>query len=185
MDNENSGKEERIRILNENEKQMLFSSISDSRDFILVKILYETGCTLQAVCKIKVDDFEFIKCKVKIFLNESNILGRECFLSTKLCSEVKLYIKKMKMKDDDYLFSTRQSESMTPKRVSQIIEYYLNRIGVHDKTGKCIRYTHIVDAYKNKVSIEQIEKQVGIKKPRLVQICGSVKTDNNAYDNFF
>jgi len=80
----------------------------------------------------------------------------------------------LKAQAGTYLFATRQTATITPKRIQQILKPYLTRIHTGKVTPHVLRYTHIIHAYRQGVSIQAISSQTGLTPVRVAQIVATV-----------
>lgn len=139
--------------LNENIVHTLVETLQNTRDKILVQLLYETSRKIQEVCDIKVKD---VKENFVSFDNKINI-------SKKLSKSILGYIKKNSLEKSDYLFSSRQSERITTKRARQIIQKISNEILGYSINPEDIRKISI----KEKLScdsVNKVKKEAGLKR---------------------
>lgn len=168
----------RADYLTGEELHKLINSIEDSRDRLIVKLLFELGCTQKELVNIRVRDVDFKRFSVNIHKkNTRNNHERPSFISINLSNEITNYLKLQKRleKKAAYLLQTRQSSKMTPRRIRQIIKCYTTRIGLEGKSHpQVIRYTHLIHAYKKRIPLSAIEDQVGLKKARLIQIISGI-----------
>ncbi len=153
----------------------LIDSVTDARDRLMIRIIYETGCTVTELVNIKVSD---------ILGHAIRIEERFSQISGKLSRDIADYVLGNRLGKESFLIKTRQNFSMSEKRVSQIIEEYghkiLNaRIRPHD-----LRNLHIVHAYTNGVFIESISKQLGLTAFRVFQIINTKKVTRHNYTEF-
>lgn len=86
----------------------------------------------------------------------------------------------------EYLLSSRQSQKLTTKRVRQLVQSYCALVGIKDAGPQVLRYTHIVHAYLKKIPIDAIQRQVGLKRSRAIEIFSKLKlkTEKDAYEAF-
>lgn len=172
-----------IKYLAEEDIVNLVSTISSTRDRLILLILYETGCSITELTNIKLRDIK--TNKKELIINHSVRTGekRTTKISNRLSKTIKEFLKKTNQKNNsNHLFTTRQSSTITPKRVQQILgQYTIKKIKV---TPQIIRYTHIAHAYKNGVSINEITKQVGLKRSRTIEIFSQLKSHGSTYDKF-
>jgi len=116
------------------------------RDYLLIRILREVGCTVSELVNIKVED---------IYTN-SIIVGkqrRHIEISIGLREEIKNYLKKS---SSEFLFSTRQSPKLEVRRVQQIVKKYLGT-----KPSK-IRNARIIEITEEK-GIKKAKNIFGLK----------------------
>jgi integrase/recombinase XerD len=155
------------------------------RDDLIINLLYHLGCTVNELVNIKVDDLDFKHNRIRIRSESSrNKEAREVYLSHTLLSKIKEFL--ATGDNPEYLIFTRQSPQMTTKRVRQLVEEYCNSVGIKDASPQILRYTHIVHAYLKNIPIDAIQKQVGLKRSRAIEIFSQLKlkTSNDAYEAF-
>jgi integrase len=159
------------------EVRRLITSVEERRDRLIFLILYETGCSLSDVVRIKAEDVAGNTIRIKKpVLRFARISGR-------LAKELSEYIKGNKI--HTYLFATRQSKSISVKRVRQLFNRHSLKWGLK-LNPLMLRYYHIAHAYINGVFIDDISKQLGITKFRVFQVLQQlpVKPRLNYYNNF-
>lgn len=156
-----------IRYLGIDEWNRLDKVPKNDRDSLILKMLYETGCTVNELVNIKNDDIDgnVIKIKPK---NARNHEARTVYISDKLLRLVRAYCRTNQ--GSKYLFSTRQSSSMTTKRIRQLMQKYCRMCGIGKVNPQILRYTHIVHAYQKNIPLDAIQKQVGLKRSRAIEI---------------
>jgi integrase/recombinase XerD len=182
--------ERRITYLEVGEVIKLVRSMSSVRDKLIVLLLYETGCSITELVNIKQKDIRTRSTEIVIENSVRTNEQRITQISKDLLNTIREYLlekKKERSIPSNYLLSTRQSKSMTQKRIQQILSIYTFKTGT--KTGEKItpqilRYTHIAHAYFNGVGIGEITRQVGLKRSRAIEIFSQLKSKTNGYDKF-
>jgi integrase len=151
-----------LHYLSFDEWERLQSSVSDTRDQIILRLIYETGCTVNELVNVKINDIDFSKCIVKIHAeNSRNHEYREAVLSSRLCNLIKAFAQENTK--SEYVLYTRQSGYITTKRIRQIVQGHCSNIGIRDANPQILRYTHIAHAYLKNIPVDAIQKQVGMK----------------------
>lgn len=172
-----------ITYLSIKEIHKLLNSVSSKRDRLLIKILFETGCTVNELIQIKVKDVDSKKRTISFPASSTKSKRPKLSkISKSLLSEIN------KFADGVYLFSTRQSAMMTTKRVRQLIQFYGKKAGFPTKLNpQILRYSHIAHAVENSISLKAIQKQTGLEKLRLVQIYDAIQPESadDVYNKFF
>lgn len=170
----------RLTYLELDEIRGFLSSIDNARDKLLIRILYETGCSLIELTNIKIEDIAGNKIKIK---EDKKI--RFSRISGKLSKDIKMFVEGNKLKKDSYLISTRQSNQISEKRIRQLIQKYTKKYR-QKINPQMFRYYHIAHAYQNGVFIENISNQLGITKYRIFQVLNELgfKPSQNHYNNF-
>jgi integrase len=134
--------------LDSNVIRTLLDNIPNKRDYLLIKILYEVGCTVSELVDIKVEDIKA----------NSICVGRQrrkVEISSELSEEIKSYLKGGA--PSGFLFSTRQSPKLDVRRVQQVVKSYLRT-----KPSE-LRHLRIVELSKIK-DPEEIKKSVGLSR---------------------
>lgn len=166
MDNlENS--ESSLKYLSLKQIRLLIRSISDNRDKLMIRVLYESGCSLVELTNIKVKDI--LGNRIKIINPETKEIRFSC-ISGKLAKDLRLYVLGNNFKKDAYLISTRQSSRISEKRIRQLIHEYTQKVFSEKINPQSFRYFHIAHAYSNGVLLENISAQIGITTYRIFQI---------------
>ncbi|RMF05540.1 hypothetical protein D6764_04530 [Candidatus Woesearchaeota archaeon] len=185
------GEEQKIRFLTLKEWERIKEQPKNLRDQIIIELLYATGCTVNELVNIKVSDLSFEKHEVRIGAESSrNHEGRKALIPSSLIEKIEDYLREIHPGEEKsrYLLATRQSPQITTKRVRQIVQKYASLAGVKDKNNpQILRYTHIVHAFRKGVPIPAIQRQVGIKRSRAIQIFNQLKTEvtEDAYRAFW
>jgi len=153
-----------IKYLEKGEWNRLKEVIDDTRDRLMIKLLYSTGCRVGEFTKIKIEDMDFENGYIRIPAEHTKTkVGRTVIVSSKeLLSELKGWIKDQRKGPEDYLFHSRKDVKMTPRRVQQLVAMYAAKAGIkcHPHT---LRHSHIVHAYQDGVPTPSIQAQVGHK----------------------
>jgi integrase len=170
------------RYLSLGQVQNLIDSIDDMRDKLLIKILYEAGCSLGELVNIRVSDIN--EDRIKIIGPDKNL--RYSRISKKLKTNLSLYIRGNNISNESFVLSTKKSPKISVKRVRQLIQYYTEKAGFGKINPQMFRYYHIVHSYLSGVFIENISSQLGIQRYRIFQILTEfgVKPKKDFYDNF-
>lgn len=177
--------ENKIRYLSLEEFANLLNIKKNIRDELIISLLYEIGCTVNELVNIKNDHFDFDNNLLKIQGKSArNKEQRNVYLSDKIILLIKKFQKTNL--ESPFLFFSRQSHTMTTKRIRQIVQKYLKTIGIEKAGPQILRYTHIVHAYQKKIPLDAIQKQVGLKRSRAIEIFGQLPELNtmNPYKNF-
>ncbi len=172
-----------IHLLDEEELKLLEKSIGPERDKLLLKILYETGCTVNEAVRIRIDDLDLFGGKINFPAeNTKSKKAKTSIISRELAETIKEYLEKKQQEEkkrsdekpkgqpSNYLFSTRQSGRMTTKRVRQLLQKHGQKAGIGKVLPQMIRYAHIIHAINKGLPLEAIAKQTGLDKIRIIQI---------------
>ncbi|HII71956.1 TPA: site-specific integrase [Candidatus Woesearchaeota archaeon] len=177
--------QKRIQYISSEEIVKLESSIKQKRDRLLLKILYETGCTVNEAVNIAKDDIDGAHNRISFpgSITKSK-QAKTSIISQELAAKITSYTDELEKEGikSRYLFASRQSESMTTKRARQLILLYGKKAGLGKVLPQMLRYAHVLHAAEKGVPLEAIERQTGINKIRLVQIMDSVTRQEPADD---
>ncbi len=141
------------------ELEALLQIIDRTRDRLLVRFLFESGCSISEAAAIHT---EALASDGTLALQ-----GRTVIISADLA-------RALKENAGTCLFSTRQTTTITPKRIQQILKPYLSQIHNGKTTPHVLRYTHIIHAYKQGVPIRAISNQTGLTSVRVAQIVANI-----------
>lgn len=162
--------------LNRNQFLQLQTKTKALRDWLLVTVQYETGCTVSELINIKREDIH----EQHIYIQQ-----RECRVSDDLLAKLSTYVH---THNSPYLFPSRQQPKLTAKRVQQIIKKYLQELDVAltKETPHVLRYTHIAHAIQQNIPLSAIKQQTGLGEMRLSQIVSEVAcSQEDAYARMF
>lgn len=163
-----------IEYLDKQQLAQLQALTSELRDWLLITTQYETGCTVSELVNIKKEDIQ----KDAIRIDE-----RLCKVSQNLLNKLLAYIN---THNSPYVFPSRQQESLSTKRVQQIIKKHLKVLDVQKPTPHVLRYTHIAHAVQQSIPLHAIKAQTGLGELRLSQIVSEVHLpDEDAYTRLF
>lgn len=130
-------------------KRNIAKAITQSRDLIILLVLFETGCKVKELLELKAQSISTNKIIFKSW---------DATISENLQRELKSYSTENNMKFDDYLFSTRQSSQMTQRRIEQIIKSASSKIGTQF-SARDIRKRRIANDKKKGISIPNRQKK--------------------------
>lgn len=147
-------------FLTQQQLSHILDSVRSLRDWLLIRVQYETGCTVSELIHIKREDIRAGRIKTG---------DRTARVSTDLTRRCKEYLG---THGSDYLFPSRQSPHLTVKRIQQITKKLLKdcNIRVDKKTPHLFRYTHIIHAHEQGISMPAIMQQTGLGELRISQI---------------
>ena len=151
--------------------KQLINSINNSRDKLMLRLLYETGCDVNELVNIKVKD---------ILGNKIHIGKRFPMISSKLAKDINLYVKGNMLTKESYLISSSRGQ-ISVKRITQLVQFHTEKHLKKKLNPQQFRYYHIIHAYSNGVLLENIASQLGITKLRVFQIIDklNIKQRNN------
>ena len=146
----------------------LVSQISDLRIRLIFLILYSTGCSELELLEIKKTDFDFKRPSLKI-------ADRNVILSSELGNLLDNYLSTDISSDSEYIFSTRQSDRISQKRLQQLIVQTSNKYLKKSIKPMQIRYTHIYHSILKNIPLPAISSQTGLSYQRIAQIMKDIE----------
>jgi integrase len=155
----------------------------NQKNALILQTLFETGCEVQELTRIKTKDIIFAKTTADSNkITFENKKSRESAISEDLAEKLQSLIRQRQRKEEEYLFSQQPKKPLSVKRVEQIIK----EITKKNISPKIIRYYHIIHAYEQGLNLDSISSQTGLKKQRLIQISEKLElTSMQSYSKFF
>jgi site-specific recombinase XerD len=181
---------EKILYLNDEEMRSFISDLKKERDRLIIKLLYELGCTLKELLHIRVRDINLDLNKITILHTSGTQRDeRDCVISEQTKQMIIENLERMGLsgKKLAYVLSSSHGGAMTERRVNQIITKLLQDNGFEDRCNpQCIKYSHIINAYRRHIPVSVIQRQVGISQQRIHAILSSVESEEEfSYTDFF
>lgn len=128
------------------------SNILNKQHQLIFDIFVETGCNVSDLIEIKIDDIKQNKIEFK---DHISTLGEN--LSLRLNEFIK------GLKQDNYLFSTRQSPKFSDKRIFQLVKKYALHANIRGVNLRILRSTCVALMRQNNLSNDEISTQTGIQ----------------------
>lgn len=165
------------RYLTAEQWNQLISSVCDNRDALLLRFLYETGCSVGEVVHLRREDVDLARCFAIIHSGHTG-RKRTVTFSHELAQKLQQHLETVRAK---FLFSSRQSESITTKRVRQLFKSYCKKAHIHFASGpQILRYTYVFQALLRNVPLPQIQMQIGLGKSRVSSLLHELRYTENA-----
>ena len=139
-------------------------SFENSRDFIIVELLFGTGIRLAELLEIKERDIDFFNKKILI-LGKRNKLRFVPMYST-LIHELKQYLEKKKesklQNNSEHLIVTKEGKKAYPKLVYRVVNKYLSMITSQQKRSPHIlRHSFATSLLDNGADLNAIKELLG------------------------
>jgi site-specific recombinase XerD len=150
-----------IEYLAPEELDRLLSSIDNQRDRLIVRLLYESGCSISEISELRTTAVHSD--------GAIHFADRTAQISGELAQE-------LLKQASTHIFHTRQTQTITPKRIQQILKPYIAAVHKGKTTPHILRYTHIIHAYKQGLQLQAISRQTGLTAVRVAQIVAEVPT---------
>lgn len=155
-------KEKMVTLLEEMET--MEDSFENSRDFIIMELLFGTGIRLAELLEIKERDIDFLNKKILI-LGKRNKLRFVSIHST-LIEELKRYLQKKNEKHFDniseHLIVTKEGKKAYPKLVYRVVNKYLSIItSQQKKSPHILRHSFATTLLDNGADLNAIKELLG------------------------
>lgn len=155
-------KEKMVTLLEEMET--MEDSFENSRDFIIMELLFGTGIRLAELLEIKERDVDFLNKKILI-LGKRNKLRFVPIHST-LIEELKRYLQKKNEKHFDniseHLIVTKEGKKAYPKLVYRVVNKYLSIItSQQKKSPHILRHSFATTLLDNGADLNAIKELLG------------------------
>jgi integrase len=149
-----SGSYAKKRNLSSTQVKALLNAHSNKRNNLLIRVLFELGCTVSELVNIKVEDINTNSIRV-------GKQKRSVELSIELREEIQDYLKAFP--SSGFLFSTRQSPKIDVRRVQQLVRIYVK----HKPTE--LRHARIAELAKEN-GIKELKNICGLKGLKIKSI---------------
>jgi len=174
-----------IKYLEKGEWNRLKEVIDDTRDRLMFKMLYSSGCRIGEFTMIRISDLDLENGYIRIPAeNTKTKTARTAVIASKeLVSELRGWIKDRKKSGNDFLFDSRQGDRITPRRVQQLLKKYAEKAGI-DCHPHTLRHSHVVHALQEGIPINAVQAQVGHKRLTTTEIYSKLapKQVKDAYE---
>lgn len=152
-----------VDVLNIEEVNLLFKNCENTRELLIIQLLYETGIRVSELVKLKWNDFDF-QHKILIIRNSKNRKTRTINFGKNLDNTLNLYLNR-----NQSLFSenvlTRQFHPFIPlshKGVGKVLKSLVERSGITKQINvHSLRHTFAVHYLNFGGTIYQLQKLLG------------------------
>jgi integrase/recombinase XerD len=184
-----------LHYLTSQKLQKLWESVDDSKDKLILKLIFELGCRVGEFSMIQLKHINFEDCSV-FFPAENTKTGdrRTSFIPKGLMNDLKDYLKRQGpmtkreegiKKPDAYLFPGRNEKGhITTRALQKMFHKYIRKAGLdevyaedskgrqlHKYTIHSLRHSHVryYTTYK-RLDLASVQQQVGHRSLRTTQI---------------
>jgi site-specific recombinase XerD len=162
------------KVITKDEFDRIRTCATTTKEKLFLDIPYETGCTLNELTGIKVKDIEFTTSSLTIG-------QRKISLSRRLQQEIQYYLSEeqsSQLSSDTFLFSTRQSTTISEKRVYQITRELSGKAGL-SSCPRLLRNSHVSHAIQSGRPLQDIAAKTGIKHLEKFNLYGLLRGDHD------
>lgn len=134
------------------------------RERLVLRLLYETGCTVSELCKLRTSDFKEGLLHIGKRRLKLTDLTRQFLLKTCPARRVRHEAGYQYARNaSSFLFTTRESTSISPRRVEQLLATLGKRVLGSSVTPQQLRATRISHDIEAGLPIAEIERKVGLQ----------------------
>ena len=130
--------------------------ISDKKELLIFNLFSELGVTVSELVDLRVPQIDF--SSRKLFLKDRVLTFSEILLQ-----QLRAYVKENS--PSDFLFFTRQSPKITPRRVQQILKQVSQRSGI-EVTPSSLRRAAVSKRLHEHIPVDEIKDFFGFKQLR-------------------
>jgi integrase len=156
-------------------------SVTDKKTKIILRLLFETGCSLSEVTQITAEDFfkpTSSDQSFKIFFKKTS---RTSMISSGAGELLIKFLIANNRANKDFIFSRDPKKPASVKRIEQIFSSLFP-----DSVPQQIRYMHIFAATQKGLGLDAIVSQTGLKRQRIGQILEILNVKKiESYSSFF
>ena len=152
-----------IEVLSLEELNLLFGACRDSRQLIIVQMLFETGVRISELVKIQLSDFDFIHRSINIRCSKNNVTRTVHFGET-LVNTLKKYLKEFKSLFSGHLFFKKFHPFMPLSKngVTWTLNAVVKRAGISKRvTPHTLRHAFAVHYINFGGAIYQLQRLLG------------------------
>ena len=152
-------KVERIKspYLSHGEVMNLLDNVDNTRDHLIIHLIYTTGIRVSELCAITIEDISAESQTIKIRGRGDKI--RSVFIDEEILSTIKEYIGE---KSSGPLFSGHENKQISPRTIQHIFKQYAPP-GI---TPRTLRHSYAVKLYHQTGDIHMVQKNLGYASPK-------------------
>jgi len=150
------------RILTKLEYRALRDCAKDNpRNYAIIETLLQTGVKISELTNLKLKDVG----DGVLTVSAGSKSQREIPLNKSVKKALEDYLKTKKgIKNEDFLFTTRNNKPMIIRNIRQIITNYFQKVGINDATVNDLRSTFIAYQLNAGVSVDYVAKIAGHRR---------------------
>ena len=155
-------------------------TIYTTRNLLIIELLYDTGCRVSELVNIKLNDINFTEKSIKVLGKGSK--ERIVFYGDYTKSTLKDYLIDREIilnkQKSDYLFVSKESLSLTTRRIAQIITKIINDIALQNNvTPHTLRHTFATHLLNNGADLRSVQTLLGHSSLSTTQIYTHVSNE--------
>jgi len=163
---------QKIKYLQKDQIERLFSSIKDRRDRALFAVIYYYGLRVSEATLMKLEDIDFTRGRIYIRRVKGGI-GGERPLFKVVAKALRAYLK-ARCPSGDALFTGRQG-SLSKKRIQQLFKRYAKDAGLGaEYSVHCLRHSIATHWLESGADPADVQDHLGHAKPESTRIYAQI-----------
>lgn len=147
--------------------------IYTTRDLLIMELLYDTGCRVNELVNIKLKDIDVAEKSIRVLGKGSKerivYFGEYTIETLEKYLEERLEI--LEERKSDYLLVSKESGSLTTRRISQIIDSIIKLVAIKNKvTPHTLRHTFATHMLNHGADLRSVQELLGHSSLSTTQI---------------
>ncbi len=155
-------------------------TIYTTRDLLILELLYDTGCRVDELVHIKLEDINFQEKSIRVLGKGSK--ERMVYYGEYSKDALNEYLKERDIilgnKTSSYLFVSKESGSLTTRRIAQIIDDIMKRVAIKNNvTPHTLRHTFATHLLNHGADLRSVQTLLGHSSLSTTQIYTHVSNE--------
>lgn len=155
-------------------------TIYTTRDLLIIELLYDTGCRATELANIKIKDINESEKSIKVLGKGSK--ERVVFFGEYALDTLHAYLQERELildgKQSSYLFVSKESGSLTTRRIAQIIDSVMKTVAIKNNvTPHTLRHTFATHLLNNGADLRSVQELLGHSSLSTTQIYTHVSNE--------
>lgn len=169
-----------VTILDFTNKKDYKKTIYTNRNLLLLEMLYDTGCRVSELVSIQLKDINKSEKSIRVFGKGSK--ERIVYFGEYTLDILNLYLKDreefLNGKISEYLFVSKESCSLTTRRVAQIINEVMEEVEIKNKiTPHTFRHTFATHLLNHNADLRSVQELLGHSSLSTTQVYTHVSNE--------
>lgn len=155
-------------------------NIYTTRDLLILELLYDTGCRVDELVKIKLNDVNYSEKSIKVLGKGSK--ERIVFFGEYTIDTLQKYLIDRDIildgKRSDYLLVSKESRQLTTRRIAQIIDKIIKLVAIKNNvTPHTLRHTFATHLLNHGADLRSVQELLGHSSLSTTQIYTHVSNE--------
>lgn len=151
-----------------------------TRDLLIIELLYDTGCRVNELVNIKLKDIDVSEKNIRVFGKGSK--ERIVYFGEYTIETLEKYLDErleiLENRPSDYLLVSKESGSLTTRRISQIIDSIIKLVAIKNKvTPHTLRHTFATHMLNHGADLRSVQELLGHSSLSTTQIYTHVSNE--------